>query len=142
MVDCYRPAHDEPTGAAHVRVAVIGAGMAGLVASHRLAKLGHETDVYERWPGLGGQAATLDVGGGLELERYYHHLFTSDVEVHELCAEIGCTLETWPSSLSVFRNGALHPFTTPLDLLRFKPMSLVSRLRMGVGALYLQKLAN
>ena len=78
----------------------------------------------------------------LDLERYYHHLFTSDVEVHELCAEIGCTLETWPSSLSVFRNGELHPFTTPFDLLKFKPMSLVSRLRMGVGALYLQKFAN
>ena len=125
-----------------MRVAVLGAGMAGLVAAHRLAKLGHEADVYERWPGLGGQAATLDVGGGLDLERYYHHLFTSDVEVHELCAEIGCTLETWPSSLSVFRNGELHAFTTPLDLLRFKPMSLLSRIRMGVGALYLQKLGN
>jgi protoporphyrinogen oxidase len=116
--------------------------MAGLVAAHRLAKLGHEADVYERWPGLGGQAATLDVGDGIRLERYYHHLFTSDVEVHELCAEIGCELETWPSSLGVFRNGALHPFTTPLDLLRFTPMSLLSRIRMGVGALYLQKLGN
>jgi hypothetical protein len=29
-------------------------------------------------PGLGGQAATLDDGGGHLLERYYHHLFTSD----------------------------------------------------------------
>ena len=35
-------------------------------------------DVYERWPGLGGQAATIDTGGGVRLERYYHHLFTTD----------------------------------------------------------------
>ena len=125
-----------------MRVAVLGAGMAGLVAAHRVVKLGHECDVYERWPGLGGQAATIDVGDGLRMERYYHHLFTSDQEVHDLTAEIGTELEQWPSTVAIFREGDLYGFTTPLELLRFKPMSLVSRLRMGVGALYLQKLAN
>ena len=39
---------------------------------------GWAVDVYERWPGLGGQAATLDLGDGVLVERYYHHLFTSD----------------------------------------------------------------
>ena len=61
-----------------MRVAVIGAGVAGLTAAYRLTLAGHVCDVYERWPGLGGQAATLDVGGGVRLERYYHHLFPSD----------------------------------------------------------------
>jgi protoporphyrinogen oxidase len=125
-----------------MRVAVLGAGAAGLTAAHRLAKLGHETDVYERWPGLGGQAATIDVGDGVLLERYYHHLFTSDVDMAELCREIGCELETWQSSVSIFRNGELHPFTTPLDLLRFRPMSLPSRIRMGLAALWLQRRAH
>ncbi len=125
-----------------MRVAVLGAGQAGLTAAFRLAKLGHDVDVYERWPGLGGQAATIDVGDGVLLERYYHHLFTSDRDMADLCAEIGAELETWPSTVSIFREGALHPFTTPMDLLRFKPMSPLSRLRMGLGALWLQKRAN
>jgi protoporphyrinogen oxidase len=125
-----------------MRVAVLGAGAAGLTAAHRLAKLGHQTDLYERWPGLGGQAATIDVGDGVLIERYYHHLFTSDVDMADLCAEIGVELETWPSSVSIFREGELHPFTTPMDLLRFKPMSPLSRLRMGLGAVYLQRRAN
>ena len=47
-----------------MRVAVIGAGVAGLVCAYRLGQEGHTVDVYERWPGLGGQAATIDVGGG------------------------------------------------------------------------------
>ena len=46
-----------------MRIAVLGAGVAGLVAALRLTEAGHTVDVYERWPGLGGQAATLDVGG-------------------------------------------------------------------------------
>ena len=68
---------------------MIGAGIAGLVAGHRLAEAGHVADVYERWPGLGGQAATLDVGSGHRLERYYHHLFTSDRHIAALYDELG-----------------------------------------------------
>ncbi|MGI8727171.1 MAG: NAD(P)-binding protein, partial [Solirubrobacterales bacterium] len=34
-----------------MRVAVIGAGMTGLVAARRLALEDHACDVYERWPG-------------------------------------------------------------------------------------------
>ena len=66
---------------------MIGAGVAGLVAAHRLTGGGHRVDVYERWPGLGGQAATLDVGRGHRLERYYHHLFTTDREIVALYDE-------------------------------------------------------
>jgi protoporphyrinogen oxidase len=124
-----------------VRVAVIGAGVAGLVAAHRLSAAGHECDVYERWPGLGGQAATLDVGQGHLLERYYHHLFTSDRHVAELYEELGMPdeIEWRPSSVGMFSQGRAHPFTAPLDLLRFSPLTVRSRLRMGLAVLWLQR---
>src|SRR4051794_40701905 len=123
------------------RVAVIGAGVAGLVAAHELATEGLRCDVYERWPGLGGQAATIDVGDGLLLERYYHHLFTSDRDIAELYAEVGLpeAIEWLPSSVGFFCEGRNHPFTSPLDLLRFSPLSPRSRLRMGLAALRLQR---
>ena len=123
------------------RVAVIGAGVAGLTAAHELAKRGFEPHVYERWPGLGGQAATMDVGGGVLLERYYHHLFTSDRHIAELYAELGMSdgIEWLPSSVAFFADGASRAFTTPLDLLRFQPLSLRSRVRMGLAVLALQR---
>jgi protoporphyrinogen oxidase len=124
-----------------VRVAVIGAGVAGLVAAHRLRGDGHVCDVYERWPGLGGQAATLDVGDGHLLERYYHHLFTSDRHIRGLYDELGMPgeLEWRPSSVGMFAEGRAHPFTTPLDLLRFPPLSVRSRVRMGWAVVMLQR---
>lgn len=124
-----------------MRVAVIGAGMGGLAAAHRLTKLGHECDVYERWPGLGGEAATVEIGDGVLLERYYHHLFTSDLHIASLCDEIGLpdTLERWPSTVAMFADGALHPFTSPLDLIRYKPISLLTRFRMGLAVVLLQR---
>jgi protoporphyrinogen oxidase len=124
-----------------MRVAVLGAGVAGLVAGHRLTQAGHAVDVYERWPGLGGQAATLDVGGGHLLERYYHHLFTSDVHIARLYDELGLPdeLEWRESSVAFFLDGRSWPFVTPLDLLRFRPLPLASRLRMGLSVLALQR---
>jgi protoporphyrinogen oxidase len=122
-----------------VRVAVIGAGVCGLVAAHRLAAAGHECDVYERWPGLGGQAATLDVGGGDRLERYYHHLFTTDRHIAALYDELGLEIEWLPSSVAMFARGRQWPFTTPGDLLRFRPLRPVDRIRMGVAVLALQR---
>ena len=118
---------------------MIGAGVAGLVAAHRLTAAGHAVDVYERWPGLGGQAATLDVGGGHRLERYYHHLFTTDRHIAALYEELGLEIEWRPSSVAMFAHGRSWPFTTPVDLLRFRPLSLVDRIRMGVAVLALRR---
>jgi protoporphyrinogen oxidase len=124
-----------------MKVAVLGAGVAGLVCAYRLTQAGHVCDVYERWPGLGGQAATIDVGGGHLLERYYHHLFTSDRYIIELYEELGMgdELEWKPSSMAFFVDGRQWPFTTPMDLLRFGPLSPVARVRMGLAVLMLQK---
>ncbi len=122
------------------RVAVIGAGVAGLTAAYELGKAGARCDVYERWPGLGGQAATLDVGDGVLLERYYHHLFTSDRHIADLYRELGMPdgIEWRPSSVAFFARGRSHPLTTPGDLLRFKPMSAAARVRLGLSVLNLQ----
>ena len=124
-----------------MRIAVLGAGVTGLVAARRLAIEGHRVDVYERWPGLGGQVATLDIGDGALLERYYHHLFTTDLEIVSLYEELGMAeaVEWRPSSVAIFASGASHAFTTPLDLLRFSPLPLLSRLRMGLAVLRLQR---
>jgi protoporphyrinogen oxidase len=125
-----------------VRIAVIGAGVAGLVAAHRLAGEEHAVDVYERWPGLGGQAATLDVGGGHRLERYYHHLFTTDRHIAALYDELGLQIEWRRSSVAMFARGRQWPFTSPLDLLRFEPLPPAARVRMGAAVVALQRLGN
>ncbi|MCU1588619.1 MAG: hypothetical protein JWN31_2112, partial [Frankiales bacterium] len=124
-----------------MRIAIVGAGVTGLVAGRLLGRAGHQVTIYERWPGLGGQAATLDVGDGHLLERYYHHWFTSDVHILRLCEELGLKdlVEWHDSKMAFFVDGQSRPFVTPLDLLRFTPLSLRERLRMGLAVLKLQR---
>lgn len=126
-----------------MRVGIIGGGAAGLSAAYELMKLGHQAFVYERAPFLGGQASTFEVGGG-RLERGYHHLFMSDTHIVDLIHELGLghKLAWIESKVGFFYGGKIWDFTSPVDLLKFKPLSLFDRLRLGLVTFYLQKLKN
>ena len=123
-----------------MRVGIIGAGAAGLAAAYELGKGGHEVAVYERAPFLGGHASTFDVGGA-RLERGYHHWFTSDTDIIELVQEIGLgdRIRWIESKVGTLYDGKIYNFVTPLDLLRFTPLGILDRLRLGLVTLYLQR---
>ena len=126
-----------------MRVGIIGGGAAGLAAAYELTKQGHYAEVFEVAPFLGGQASTFDVGGG-RLERGYHHLFVSDTAITELINELGLghKLAWLESKVGLYHSGRIWDFATPLDLLRFKPLSLAQRIRLGLWTFALQKTRN
>ena len=126
-----------------MNIGIIGAGIAGLAAALRLTKAGHKVTLYEGAPFLGGQASTFDVGGG-RLEKGYHHLFTTDVDIIDLIEELGLTdrLAWIDSSVGIFHGGKIYDFITPKDLIKFKPLSLFSRIRLGLITLYLRRYKN
>ena len=50
---------------------------------------------------------------------------------------------TWiDSSVGTLYDGRIYNFVTPMDLLRFKPLSLVDRIRLGVATLALQRIRD
>ena len=126
-----------------MRVGVIGAGATGLAAAYELVKHGHQVAVYERAPFLGGQASTFDVGGA-RLERGYHHLFTSDVDILGLAEQIGLghRMHRIESKVGTLYDGKIYDFVTPLDLLKFTPLSLINRIRLGLVTLLIQRIGN
>ena len=126
-----------------MKVGIIGGGATGLAAAFDLAKKGHVAHVYERAPFLGGQASTFDVGGG-RLEKGYHHLFMSDRYMVDLIHEVGLghKLAWIESKVGFYYADRIWKFASPSDLLKFKPLSLPDRLRLGLVTLYLQKVKN
>ena len=117
--------------------------MGGLGAAYELAKQGHRVALYERAPFLGGLAAPFEIGGG-RLERFYHHLFLSDRTIIGLLNELGLgdRLIWKDSKVGFFYQGRIYNFSTPMDLLRFTPVGLLDRIRMGLVSLYLQRTKN
>ena len=126
-----------------MNVGIVGGGAAGLAAAFELLRQGHEVEVFERASFLGGQASTFDVGGS-RLEKGYHHLFTSDVDMAWLIHELGLenTLAWIPSKVGLFHKGRIWDFSTPKDLLKFNAISLIDRLRLGLVTLYLRRRRN
>ena len=123
-----------------MRVGIIGGGMAGMAAAYELTKQGHFAEVFEAAPFLGGQASTFEVHGG-RLERGYHHLFISDTSITELIHELGLgdKLEWLQSSVGFYHDGKIWDFASPKDLLLFKPLPFLDRIRVGLWTLILQK---
>ncbi|MGE3985024.1 MAG: NAD(P)/FAD-dependent oxidoreductase [Dehalococcoidia bacterium] len=126
-----------------MKVAIVGGGVAGMTAAYRLMQAGHQVELYEAAPALGGLVRTFDTGGD-PLEAYYHHIFTTDTVIVDLIKELGLGDRlTWiDSKVGFFRGGKIWPFVTPRDLLNFKPLPLVDRIRAGLVAVYLRRQKN
>ena len=126
-----------------MKFGIIGAGAAGLAAAYDLAQSGHRVTVYEAASFIGGQASTIEVGGG-RLERGYHHLFTNDTDIIRLMEELGLgeSLQWFPSKVGTYVDGKVYNTTTPLDLLRFGALPIRDRLRLGLFALRVRRIKD
>jgi len=116
------------------RVVVIGGGPAGLKAAHAAVKGGAAVTLLESGPVLGGLASSFDVQG-TRIERYYHFICKGDDDLQDTLAELGLSdrLHWRDSRMAYFVDGALYPFLTPLELLRFTPLAPIDRLRAGLA---------
>ncbi len=123
-----------------MRIGIIGAGLTGLTAAFELTRRGHKVTVWEKENAVGGEAAAFDIGDN-RLEKFYHHIFMSDKALLELLTELGLasSLQWLPSHVGYYYSGKIHNFTTPVDLLRFTPLGIIDRLRLGLVSLYLQR---
>ena len=127
-----------------MKTAILGAGALGLTVAYRLAARGEEVVVLERELRPGGLAAGFEVEPGIWLEKFYHHLFQGDRHAIGLMDELGLGDElVWRRPLTVtLRGGRVHQLDSPASLLRFRPLPLTGRLRMGAALAYLRALPN
>jgi protoporphyrinogen oxidase len=114
-------------------VAIIGAGYTGLAAAWELTRAGHKVTVYEADEDIGGLAGTFSIGDA-RLEKFYHHWFTNDVHIMELIQELGCTDQVLyrESNTGNYYANQIFRLSTPLDVLRYKPLSFINRVRLGL----------
>ncbi|MFG3017907.1 NAD(P)/FAD-dependent oxidoreductase [Streptomyces sp. NPDC048254] len=132
------------TDAEPVDAVIVGAGFTGLSAALELALQGRSVRVIEREEKAGGLAASFDIGDGKRLERFYHHWFSSDEEMIRLCERLGIShlLEAHETRTGIYYANSVYRLSAPLDVLRFAPLPLRDRIRLGLLALRAQRVKH
>ncbi len=122
-----------------MKAIIVGGGVAGMTTAYRLMQQGHEVELYEASPYLGGLVRTFEVGGN-RLEAYYHHIFSTDTTIIKLINELGLgdKLRWIESKVGWFDQGKIFPFVTAVDLLRFAPLPPLDRVKLGLMAVRLR----
>jgi protoporphyrinogen oxidase len=130
-----------------LRVAVIGAGPAGLAAAYDLARAGHSVTVFEAAPEVGGLASGFRAPRwDWSLERFYHHWFASDRHILGLISELG-----WSDKVVfrrpytvVYYQGKFQPLDSYVEAFKFtvRHFSPVDLVRFGTVGVYLKTTNN
>ncbi len=139
------------------RVAVVGGGLLGLTLALRLRGEGGPdapaVTVYEAAPDLGGLASAWRIGGRAQgaadvpvagqpgdvstdetvWDRFYHVILLSDLNVRRLLDDLGLAdrLRWNTTRTGFFTDGRLVSMSNSLEFLRFPPLGLVDKLRLG-----------
>jgi protoporphyrinogen oxidase len=128
-----------------LRVAIIGAGIAGMTAAYDLAHAGHQVSVFEAAPQAGGLASGFrDERWAWPLERFYHHMFQSDKAIIQLTNAIGYGDKLFfrGQQTAQWWNGRGYDLNGPAQVLRFPALPPIDRLRFGLAAFYLKYVTN
>ncbi len=114
-----------------MKIGVIGGGLTGLTAAHRLVQ-DHEVDLFEKMPYLGGCLSSYKVNE-YWIERYYHHCFSGDSSLFALITEMDLIdkLEWKTGTTGYFSNNKIYPLNTPLQILLYPELSLIDKVKLA-----------
>ncbi len=124
-----------------MKLAVIGAGVAGLAAAYDFARSGHTVTLYEAAGEPGGLASGFrDPNWDWSMDKFYHHWFQSDSDVLGLINEIGGSSKVFfPRPItSLWYQGQAIQFDSPLAALKYPGISWPAKIRFGFAGLYLR----
>lgn len=124
-------------------IAIIGSGFLGLTLALRLAEQGNKVIVYESASEIGGLASAWRIGD-LVWDKHYHVTLLSDSFTKQIIEEIGLADEfEWVETKTGFyTDGKLVSMSNTLEFLKFPPLDLLSKFRLGATIFYASRVKD
>ncbi|MGI8495943.1 MAG: NAD(P)/FAD-dependent oxidoreductase [Pyrinomonadaceae bacterium] len=125
------------------KIAIVGSGFLGLTLALRLAEAGKQVTVFESASEIGGLASAWRIGD-VVWDKHYHVTLLSDSFTRKIVEEIGLKDEfEWVETKTGFYSGGkLVSMSNTLEFLRFPPLDLLSKFRLGATIFYASRVKD
>lgn len=124
-----------------MKIAIIGAGLTGLTAGYRLSQKDHQVTIFEKEKTAGGLANGFkEKNWDWSLEKFYHHLFTSDLDIKNLVTELDLNDKLFfeEPKTSIYYLNQIARFDSPISLLQFPFLNPLEKIQTGLATLFLK----
>jgi protoporphyrinogen oxidase len=125
------------------RIAIVGGGVLGLEMARQLRVAGRDVTLFEAAPHFGGLADAWRVGD-ITWDRHYHVTLLSDVRLRDLLGTLGLDhqLQWAETKTGFYTDGQLVSMSNTVEFLKFPPLGLLDKLRLGGTIFYASKIKN
>lgn len=125
------------------KIAIVGSGFLGLTLGLRLSEAGHDVTIYETADQIGGLAAAWQIGD-VTWDKHYHVTLLSDSNTRKIVEAVGLGDEfEWVETRTGFyTDGRLVSMSNTLEFLKFPPLGLISKLRLGGTIFYASRIKD
>lgn len=113
-------------------IVVVGGGMLGMTLALRLRQAGMQVSLLESRPHLGGLADAWSLGE-IRWDRHYHVTLLSDSYLRDLLRELDIEdrMRWVKTKTGFFTDGKLYSMSNSIEFLRFPPLGLFDKFRLG-----------
>lgn len=124
-------------------IVIVGGGITGLMSAFIASKNNYKVTLVDTANKFGGLLNTFKINK-MSLEYYYHHYFKHDVELKWLLESLKIKKKLFfkKTQMGVFSEGEIHNFNNVLDLIKYKPLSFISKVKFLLTTFYLGKFTN
>lgn len=124
-------------------IAIVGSGFLGLTLALRLSDSGHNVTIFESASEIGGLAGVWQIGD-VTWDKHYHVTLLSDSYTRKIVGEIGLENEfKWVETKTGFyTDGKLVSMSNSLEFLKFPPLDLISKFRLGGTIFYASRVKD
>ena len=125
------------------RWGIIGGGFLGMTLAHRLAQNGRRVTLFEGADHLGGLAGAWRLGNVI-WDRHYHVTLLSDHYLRALLEELGLErdIEWVQTRTGFYTDQTLYSMSNTLEFLKFPPLNLIHKLRLGATIFYASQIKD
>ncbi len=109
----------------------------------RLAQHGNKVTLFESADQIGGLASAWNIGD-VVWDRHYHVTLASDKHTRKIIGELGLGEEfKWVETKTGFyTDGELVSMSNTMEFLKFPPLGLISKLRLGATIFYASRVKD